>query len=130
MERNMFFSWCWELLVLRNILSLNVNVWLLPEFLFSSPIMHMAAFGSITSYLFPLFFFFKLFNWFKSCMCCKLLSLFSQSHPRAEYEFRVMKKSLKKEQSPKVGLYESREDHSLMHIANRNGINFLNKSKL
>ncbi|ROL41211.1 Anoctamin-1 [Anabarilius grahami] len=27
----------------------------------------------------------------------------SESHPRAEYEFRVMKKSLKKEQSPKTG---------------------------
>uniref|UniRef100_A0A672KV27 Anoctamin n=1 Tax=Sinocyclocheilus grahami TaxID=75366 RepID=A0A672KV27_SINGR len=31
-----------------------------------------------------------------NCFLC-----FSQSHPRAEYEFHVMKKSLKKEQSPK-----------------------------
>ncbi|XP_016118249.1 anoctamin-1-like, partial [Sinocyclocheilus grahami] len=33
-----------------------------------------------------------------NCFLC-----FSQSHPRAEYEFHVMKKSLKKEQSPKAG---------------------------
>uniref|UniRef100_A0A8C1X0V5 Anoctamin n=1 Tax=Cyprinus carpio TaxID=7962 RepID=A0A8C1X0V5_CYPCA len=41
-----------------------------------------------------------------------------ESQPRAEYEFHVMKKSLKKEQSPKVGLYEfklQREKNSQTH---------------
>uniref|UniRef100_A0A672KVG8 Anoctamin n=1 Tax=Sinocyclocheilus grahami TaxID=75366 RepID=A0A672KVG8_SINGR len=50
-------------------------------------------------YLFPLFFTFKLVlspAYVGNCFLC-----FSQSHPRAEYEFHVMKKSLKKEQSPK-----------------------------